>query len=137
MLRTVEIEYLTRSDQTLMEIGGAWDAFALENDAPDLLASAVLGRTLDDFVADAETRMIYAALVQRLLRTGEPIRFRYRCDSPGHRRHMAMVIERAAPDSVRFRSKVLRKESRPTQRLLDRNVRRSGETLGSAGGATA
>jgi len=123
------IEYLIRPDHTVLEIHGPWDAFAARNGAPELSARSVVGRKLDGFVADMETRYLYAALVDRVLETGEPIRFRYRCDGPTCRRHMAMAMDRVAPDVVRFRSRLVRAEERPAQSLLDRAADRSDELL--------
>lgn len=123
------IEYLVGPDSVVLEIHGDWDEFATHNAARDLTAQAVLGRRLSDFVAGPETRMIYEALVQRILETGEPLQFKYRCDSPSCRRHMEMRVDLAAPDVVRFRSRLLREEPREIQMLLDQRARRSRDML--------
>lgn len=133
MTPPAETEYLIKPDQTVVEIHGDWDSFALANQAPELLAHAVLGRKLSEFVKDAETRLIYAALVKRVLETGEPIRFRYRCDSPDRRRHMTMAMDLVGADILRFRSKVLREEPRDPLALLHRHATRSEEMLRMCG----
>lgn len=123
------IEYLVGPGSVLLEIHGNWDEFASLNAAPDLTVQAVLGRRLGDFIAGPETRHIYEALMERILRTGEPVRFTHRCDSPGRRRHMEMLVEPAAPGVVRFRSRLLREEPREIQHLLDHEAPRSDELL--------
>ena len=123
------VEYLIRPDHTVLEIHGGWDAFARENQAETLHSSTVVGRQLDEFVADDETRAIYAALVDRVLQTGEPIRFTYRCDGPSCRRHMAMEIDLVASEIVRFRSRTVREEARTPQPLLDPEAPRSDEMI--------
>jgi hypothetical protein len=130
---TSDIEYLLRTDQTVLEIHGDWDRFALENQAPELLARTVRGRKLTESVVDPETRLIYVALLKRVLETGEPIRFTYRCDSPDRARHMSMRIDPVGPDVLRFRSKLLREEPRDALALLDRDAARSRETLKMCG----
>lgn len=112
-----------------MEIHGAWDEFARANAAAGLSVQTVLGRDLDDFVAGPETRLVYRALSERIRQTGEPARFTYRCDGPTCRRFMEMRLDLAAPDVVRFRSRVLREEARDAQPLLDVRTKRSDDLL--------
>lgn len=123
------IEYLVGPDSVVLEIHGNWDEFATLNAARDLTAQSVLGQRLSDFIAGPETRMIYEALVARILDTGESVRFTYRCDGPDCRRHMEMRVEPAAPEVVRFLSRLLREEPREVQHLLDDHARRSDEIL--------
>jgi hypothetical protein len=119
------IEYLVGPDSTVLEIHGPWDDFARDNAATGLSAGSVLGRRLDDFVAGPEVRLIYQALLGRIRQTGKPARFTFRCDGPTCRRFMEMRLDLAAPDVVRFRSRVLREEPRDAQPLLDVRTKRS------------
>jgi hypothetical protein len=110
---STEISYRIDRENRLIDVGGDWDAFALENETPSLRREAVLGRSLLDFVTGAETRHLYEVLLGRA-RAGPPLRrLPFRCDSPGLRRFMEMDI--ASPDgaAVEYRCRVLRTEPRP------------------------
>jgi hypothetical protein len=123
------IEYLTKPDGTVVDVQGEWDAFAFENDTPELTSASVVGRTLGDFMGGSETRLIYRALVERVMQTAAAVRFPFRCDSPSHRRHMEMEVEQADPELIRFRSRVVHEQERPAQLLLSSTVERSDELL--------
>lgn len=123
------VEYVVRHDRTVVEVRGAWNDFARANGAPHLVARAVTGRNLDEFIADLGTRGIYEALLERVLRTGEAILFPYRCDAPDRRRFMEMEMAPQGPDRVRFRSRMTREEVRPRQSLLDTSAPRAPLTL--------
>lgn len=123
------IEYMVRPDCTVVDVQGEWDTFATENDAADLTVSAVVGHDLREFLGGAETRLIYQALIERILGTGRLVRFPFRCDSPDARRYMEMEIERPDPDLIRFRSRMIREEDRPAQPLFNTKVARSDELL--------
>ena len=65
----MEISYRIDCDNRLIEVGGGWDAFALENETPAVLRDAVLGRSLLDFVAGT----VINALMDVQLRTEVPV----------------------------------------------------------------
>lgn len=113
----MEISYRIDRDNRLVEVGGDWDTFALENETPAMLRDAVLGRSLLDFVAGTETRHLHEVLLARA-RSGIPLRrMPFRCDSPDLRRFMEMDI--ASPDgaAVEYRCRLLRVESRASLRI--------------------
>ena len=104
----MEISYRIDRDNRLVEVGGDWDAFALENETPAVRRDAVLGRSLLDFVAGTETRHLHELLLERA-RRGIPLRrMSFRCDSLDLRRYMEMEI--ASPDGavVEYRCRLLR-----------------------------
>ncbi|HEX7650294.1 MAG TPA: hypothetical protein VF450_23055 [Noviherbaspirillum sp.] len=108
----MEISYRIDCDNRLIEVGGGWDAFALENETPAVLRDAVLGRSLLDFVAGTETRHLHEVLLDRA-RSGIPLqRMPFRCDSPGLRRSMEMDIVSPDGAAVEFHCRLLRVEPR-------------------------
>ena len=107
-----EISYRIDRENRLVDIGGDWDAFALENETPAVRRDAVLGRPLLDFITGAETRHLVEILLTRA-RAGSPLlRLPFRCDAPDLRRFMEMDI--VSPDgvAVEYRCRVLRTEAR-------------------------
>jgi hypothetical protein len=107
----------------LVRVNEAWDVFAHENDAPDLVAERVTGRPIWDGIADAGTRHLYAALLPRV-RAGATARFSLRCDSPTMRRRLHLTIGPDEAGLVRFESVVTAIEPRPEQPLLRRDLPR-------------
>ena len=112
----------------IASVDDAWRAFAVENGAPQLAGDAVIGQLLLSYITDAETSHLYQVLLQKLRKTGVPIRVPFRCDAPALRRFME--LEMAADDAggVRFTGRLLRLERRAPVNLLDPALQR-GESL--------
>lgn len=123
------IEYVVKPDRTVAEIRGIWDDFARANAAGRLAVADVVGRDLCDFVSGPATRQVYEALIERVGRTRAPIQFTFRCDAPDTRRHMRMDVMGDGTGNVRFTSRILREEPRPSQALLSTDTDRSDETI--------
>jgi hypothetical protein len=125
---TDDIVYRIDARGRLSYVNAIWDAFAIANDAPELVSSAIVGRPLDDFIADAETRQIVRILVQRVSEGGRPLRLTFQCDAPGERRTLELTIV-PIDGGVEFRTRPQNREARGSQRLLDRRSERSSEFL--------
>lgn len=121
---------IDRSD-VITYVGGAWDAFAIANDARSLCGSHVLGAQLFDFIADEETRLIYRLLIERVRSTNATVPVLIRCDSPELERRMRVEIVPGYAGSIEFRSVLLRVEIRPRLRVLDLHETRSRAELAS------
>jgi len=83
--------YLIDAADRIEAVDGRWHAFAAANGAPGLTASAVLGRPLAAFIADRPTAHLSRALLAEA-RRGRQLSFPFRCDAPGLRREMRMVL---------------------------------------------
>lgn len=77
----------------IVEVGGDWDRFAIDNGAEELVSGVILGMPLRTFIAGDVTRMFVEALLARVRLTGRPAIIPYRCDSPGVKRFMEMSLE--------------------------------------------
>jgi hypothetical protein len=109
-------------------VNDAWTRFALDNEAPELVADFVLGRSLWDFVADATTRQLYAAVLRRV-RSGSSVRFPLRCDSPSVRRYLEMSVGPREGATVQFETRLVAAETRPHQVLWKRATPSSTDLL--------
>jgi hypothetical protein len=85
------VRYLLDTDDQLIAVNDRWNVFAVENGAPELQESAVIGRHLWSFISDATTRAIYADLL-RHVRRGHAASVPFRCDGPHVRREMHLVM---------------------------------------------
>jgi hypothetical protein len=111
--------YRIDSEDRLAELNDGWLAFAQANQGQALHSSNILGRSLWDFVADAETRHLYQVMVQRLREAGPPVRFRFRCDAPDRRRLLAMEITGDKTGGIQFSVTPVLEEPRVSISLLD------------------
>ena len=110
-------------------VSPSWDHFARKNNGGDILAAAILGRKIWDFVANVETRHIYQTVVAKLRAGQASARFPFRCDSPDRRRFMQMEMKLADDNGIEFVSEILREETRGPIPLLDQLSPRTGKHL--------
>lgn len=121
--------YVVDDHNRIVEVDEAWLRFARENDAPHLDREAVVGKSLWDFIADLETRIIYDAILDRVRHAPLCVRLPFRCDSPAVRRFMELEIIPLNPGHVAFNSRLLRREKRPPLHLLQPDRRRADRML--------
>jgi hypothetical protein len=96
----------------IVEIGGAWESFAAENDGRAVAAANVLGRPLWDFITGPTTVLIWRQVLDHVRQIGVSVRFSYRCDSPQLRRFMRMAVSPQPKGGVLFESQLFRTEPR-------------------------
>lgn len=113
------LRYRIDRDYLIVSVAGNWNAFAVENEGPELAGDSVVGRPLWNFITDPSTREIYRQLVDRAFE-GRPAQFDIRCDGPETRRCAQVSIYPADDGSVEFEVMTTRTEPRPPQELLRR-----------------
>lgn len=106
-----DTEYELDADDRIRSVGGAWQAFAHENDAPDL-ADAVLGTSIWRWIEGPEVRHLYEILFSGVRETGSRVRFPFRCDSPRLRRFMELDVAPVSHGGLRLRAVLTRVEPR-------------------------
>ncbi len=109
-------------------MGSEWDIFALENDAPELIGSKVIGRPLFDFISGNVTQQFVQALLQVVRSGKKSIELEYRCDSPTERRLMHMRVTLEESGLVHFVNTLLGSESRKNKILISRATQRGKNT---------
>lgn len=91
----VEIVYRVDAGGVIRDVGGPWDEWLQANDPAHIERSSmqsVIGKSVFSFIEGEAVRHIYAILHERVLKTGRPIEFAYRCDGPRVRREMRMRL---------------------------------------------
>lgn len=107
---------LDRQD-IITAVNKAFWEFAHSNDGDAWLSpDTVLGRPLWDFISGADTADIYRQVLHWVRKTGEPLDFPYRCDSPECRRFLHMTVSPHSHGAIEWRSRVQRIEMRPCAR---------------------
>lgn len=122
--------YCIDSRDIITEVSDNWNAFALENAAPQSCSSPqVLGTVLWDHFQDRETRHIYQALVARVRTTKRSVSVPICCDSPDMKRFIEMRIAPLENGALEFISRIVRLEPRPPVALLDKSHSRSDDLI--------
>ncbi|KIL98743.1 hypothetical protein CCC_02193 [Paramagnetospirillum magnetotacticum MS-1] len=84
---------------------------------------SVLSRSLWDVVDDANISDIYRALVTEIRRTGLGVCFAFRCDDPGTKRLMSMVMMPLGCGGIRFSSRLIATEPQEVGEFHQRHLR--------------
>lgn len=100
--------YELDAQDCLVAVDGAWDRFAVENDAPGAAAAAVVGRPLWDFVSGVETVHLLRRIIHSARVSGRAVEAPFRCDGPGLERHMHFRAEVVDGGGVRVITQLLR-----------------------------
>jgi len=120
------VDFWFDSHDCILRVDDDWYPFALANGAPELLASAVVGRHLAGFIADYATVTLWELLLATA-RGGRVFHnISIRCDSPTLRRTLSLHVEQEQA-GVRVSSRVVKEEPRAYIALLasDRSVQGS------------
>lgn len=123
-----DVIYRVDASGRLTYVNEGWEAFAVENRAPELTRGATLGRPLIDFISGPETRHIYERILARA-RAGVRLSLPFRCDSPTERRRMSLTVVALGGDEVEFRSRLLNAELRDSVTILEVDRPRSDALL--------
>ena len=121
--------YTIDSEDRLDSVNPAWLEFARENDAIELTADGVVGRSLWEFIAGAETRYLYGLLFRRVRDEASEAAVPFRCDSPSIRRFMIWDLNADTQGGIELRGKLIRSEPREPVYLLDPTVPRTDDFL--------
>lgn len=117
------IEFSIDGSDRLLAVNDDWNAFAAANAGESLHGDNILGQSLWTQISDEATRAIYRLIIERV-RAGRRFTFRYRCDSPRHRRVFDMEVTGGFAGRVTFVSNMAAEEERPTVALLDSGQKR-------------
>lgn len=112
-------EYRLDPGDAIDYVSDPWLAFARENGAPQLVAQAVLGRSIWEFIADQPTRDLYRQVFTAVRATDRPAVVPFRCDSPTLRRFMRLEIRHEPGCGIKLKSILVRAEPCARQPLLD------------------
>jgi hypothetical protein len=118
------VVYYTDREGRITAVNEGWRKFAAENNGEAVEGDSVLGTSVWACVVDISLRKIYQSLFERAV-AGVPVSLTYRCDAPDRRRWWNMTMCCAANSRIKFESKLLREEKRPTVTLLEPGHRRS------------
>jgi hypothetical protein len=112
-IRGVETYHYTIDESDLVvSVDDRWIQFAQLNGGTELTRSAVIGRSIWDFIGGSDTRNLYQAVFERVRSENLSIKLPYRCDSPGLLRHMELEIGVGADKNLNLSGRLLRQENR-------------------------
>ena len=120
--------YRINSRDEIIFVNDIWDQFAVLNKSFSVIGSKILGRPIWEFMSDLTTHNIYLEMVKKA-RRGEPVRFKFRCDSPDMRRLLEMQITLVENEQIQFESKTIMAEMRSFQRFFSIDTPRSEQMI--------
>jgi hypothetical protein len=100
------VSYSVNDADRIDWVNEEWDRFALSNDAPGLLASAVIGSTLWSHISDLTLRHLLQKIFARARSSRQPLVLTCRCDAPMVRRELDVCIESRDGRSIHVASTV-------------------------------
>jgi hypothetical protein len=109
-----QLSYWINSQGIVQQVAGPWDAWlGQDGEVPDRCCQAkVVGANLFSFIESDGVRHVYNTIHARILETGRPITFPFRCDSVWLTREMQMRISRDG-DLLRYDSVIVSEARRP------------------------
>lgn len=122
--------YRVDNTDTITSISENWCSFANANAwSGTVRPENVVGHKLWEFIQDIATVHLYQQLFSRV-RAGAPSHtIPFRCDSPGERRYLNLLIKALPEEQIEITSKIARTETRNPVNLLDPNTPRSSELI--------
>lgn len=106
-----ETFYRLDASDTIIEVGGAWDAFARGNAGGHLVAGRVEGQSLMAHVTGPETRFFVHTMLDGVRRLQRPKTTTYRCDTSYVKRYMEMTIAPEVGGQLRVAHRLVRTEA--------------------------
>ncbi len=111
---------LDRSDR-IVQCSDSWDNFALDNDGHHLTFDRIKGQSIWDHITDDRTVELYRRIFASA-RSGTPVQFFLRCDSPAIRRLLHVSVSPTIDGNVRTTTMVFRADARtPVETLSCRD----------------
>jgi len=123
------IRYAINAADQIVEVGGGWDIFAVDNDSPpDLFSASIMHRNFWEFVSGNALQHVYRRIMEQV-RAGETMKFSFRCDSPDLRRFLTLEMSPTADGGIQFVTETICTEARELQRVFDINTPRTEEMI--------
>lgn len=130
---TSSLSYHLNAENLIVSADLAWDAFAVENGAPELLSTRITGEDLFGFITGMEMQHLQKMLLGRVRKTLQPSTIPFRCDAPDRRRFMEMTVTAQADGAVAFVTWLTHEETRDPVALLQASSRASATYLALCG----
>lgn len=121
--------YRIDASDTITYVNPEWIRFAEANDAPDLTADAVVGKSIWSFINGVDTQSLYKELFRNLRSHPSEIIIPFRCDSPKIIRHMSLTLGSLRAGGIECEGRILQQEVRKPVALLSKWAARSRESI--------
>lgn len=108
----MSVDFMIDSQGHIVSVGGEWDRFAIENDAPELAGDNVVGRPFLDFISGKVTRHFISTVIDKVRNSQQQIQLENRCDSAIERRFMTMRVAIDEQGIICFQNDLLHVEPR-------------------------
>ena len=103
----------------IIALDNSWNKFAVDNGAPELDQSAVIGETIWRFFAGRAARYYYEELFQASRRLGSEMTISFRCDAPDMERAMELTVQPRAANELILKTTTIGVKRTPWHKLWD------------------
>jgi hypothetical protein len=100
------VSYSVDDTDRITWVNQYWDRFAVENDAPHLRGTVVIGTTLWSHISDLTLRHLLEKIFAKARASRQPALLTCRCDSPTVRRELEVLVESRDGQTVVITSRV-------------------------------
>jgi hypothetical protein len=122
--------YRINKNDIIVYVSDNWNSFANENfGSHSCNKENVVGFSMWKFIHDLETLHLYKILLRKVRWNRFTARFPFRCDSPGERRFLELLVVPLKDKAIEFRSQLILAERREPIDLLKHDLVRSDEYL--------
>ncbi|MCA0186924.1 MAG: hypothetical protein LCH90_13140 [Proteobacteria bacterium] len=111
--------YRLDAQDCIVEVGGAWDQFAIENGGDLLIGDSVIGQPLYRYVQGDTTRIFVRSVIEGVRVLKQARTLPYRCDSAQERRYLEMSVIPEDSGHVTLEHRLLRMERFPAAQALN------------------
>jgi hypothetical protein len=123
------ISYHINDAYEIVYLDEAWDALAMENQVPHLLAKHIFKTSLFDFISDNKTAHLYELMFAKVKQHDEPLTFHFRCDTADKRRVIELKIFLVNETTIGVRNCTIDEVARPSVTHLEPLVETSEQFL--------
>lgn len=127
--RAREVVYRIDGEDRIAWVNPGWDRFAEENGAPELVALAIAGRSIWDFIKGEEVCYLHRSLLERVRHGRHLFDLPFRCDGPDARRFMLMDLWPLPERGVEYHCRLRLYQAREPVALFQPDIPREGEPL--------
>ncbi|MBT8153162.1 hypothetical protein KMP13_04510 [Epibacterium ulvae] len=124
----METYYRIDRNYQIVDVGGAWDDFAISNGSDECVSKYVIGDNLRNHITGDVIWMWFEALVTGVFVSGKTVERDYRCDAPYARRLFKLTCVLEAPETICFTHKLISEEAMDTTVAISTPTRLSNTT---------
>jgi len=124
----LHIIYRINEHDEIVFVNDQWSQVGVKNAAPEIVSEKILGHSLWSFICGNMVKDVYRQIL-RQARSGQLLRFNFRCDSADVRRFLELSVSLVDNGDLQFKSRTIWAQARQPQMLFDTDAPRGDDVL--------